>query len=942
MDDFLLRELRRSRSGRMRDIVETIRRDQMALVTGSPADVLVIQGGPGTGKSAVGLHRVTWLVDNDHFRPEDILVVGPHASFLEYVGRVLPTLGTRNVTAVQLSRLWDGEIRGTDSAQARRVKSDGRMAGVLRRRVESECRPEALDALTTAPSDERDEPAFTVVVGSTTLRVPRSEMLNLLGEARAGAGAYRVRRNRFRDQLVDRLLRALAETGARRGLDSTVRRDLERNRQVTALVERTWPQLSPEEALRSLLDSPDKLRECASDVLDDEEQAALRRPRADRAAEDPWTLDDLVCLEELRFLLADDTPKRYRHIVVDEAQDLTPMQARSLRRRCPTGSMTVLGDLAQATGPHPYTEWTPLGGLLADRGAWQVAELNTSYRVPAEIMDFVAPLARAIAPSLPYPVAVRRAGGEAVRVVPTTPEQLLDEVVRRTALLTGTDEQQHRRSIAVIVPAGAPWLDELRERVAGPGALGPDGQPVASVLVTAQAKGMEFDHVLVLEPAAITDDGPTGLRRLYVALTRSTQTLTVLHTAPLPPALAGGGPGPLGQPVALPVGSTVRVRVLGPGAGPRLKVQALSPATDRALFLVQHHGSRPPTARTVLDAWVVHHEPRATLLSAGDFGRRPVSVGMAPRYAAALGVLGELAGGGALPHDAAARLSELKGMANRCLRRDQADWLSVWQLLGSPGTARLQILRDLARDTREAVVPGSTGPGAGLAAGPASELASELARSGWADALADAAQRLARTPAPAVEPAVEPDVQPAAETAFEPGTETGTETDEKEAAPVPETVTPADQRPAPSDSLVAELTAAVGTERNCNTHEAVRLELMAALFRAGLRPSDSPIADVSRLGEDGLFLYEVLGPDLVTYPDLRAGAVRLLEVDHASAAKAARRYLVLSGPPAQEWVADVVLEVFGVHLLWRTPDGWGGADKETALGPGSSAAGRVS
>jgi hypothetical protein len=291
-DDFLLRELQRSRRGSMRDIVETIRRDQMALVTGSPSDILVIQGGPGTGKSAVGLHRVTWLVDNGHFKAQDVLVVGPHQRFLEYVSQVLPTLGTRNVNAVQVTRLWDGEILGTDTPTARMVKSDERMAAVLRRRVEIECRPEAVDEFTTTASYEGAKPELTVTVGSTTLRVPRSEMLSLLEDVRQGDGSYRERRDRFRGLLVDRLLRELVAVAPRRSRDDTIRRDLERNRQVERLIERVWPSPGAREALRTLYDSEDLLRTCAEGILDASEQAALRRPRADTADADPWTLDD--------------------------------------------------------------------------------------------------------------------------------------------------------------------------------------------------------------------------------------------------------------------------------------------------------------------------------------------------------------------------------------------------------------------------------------------------------------------------------------------------------------------------------------------------------------------------------------------------------------------------------------------------------------------------
>ncbi|MEU6232242.1 AAA family ATPase [Kitasatospora sp. NPDC047058] len=533
VDDLLLRDLQRSRRTRMRDIVETIQPDQMALVAGPSTDVLVVQGGPGTGKSAVGLHRVTWLVDNKHFRAEDILVVGPHRRFLEYVGKVLPTLGTRDVTAVELPLLWPGGVRAEDEPPVRRVKSGERMAEVLRRRVEGHCRPTAVDAAMTAPADEQAEPVFTVVLGSAPLRVAASEVHRVFEDARNGPGHYRARRDRFRDLLVDRLLVALQEGFPQRARDRTVRRDIERHRQVAALVERAWPPLSPEEALRSLLNSPGKLAECASDVLDAEEQALLRRAPAERAEDEPWTLDDLVCLEELRSLISGETPQRYPHIVVDEAQDLTPMQARSLQRRNPKGSMTVLGDLAQATGPHSYGDWERLGRILAGAGGWHLEQLTTSYRVPAQIMDFVAPLARAVAPSVPFPAAIKEADGDAVRIVETAPWQLLAEAVGHAARLAGSDGRT-QRSIALVVPDDSDWLQQVRLLVDSTAEMTEEVREAVTVLTAGEAKGMEFDHVLVLEPATITARGPEGPRQLYVALTRSTQTLTVLHTSPLP------------------------------------------------------------------------------------------------------------------------------------------------------------------------------------------------------------------------------------------------------------------------------------------------------------------------------------------------------------------------------------------------------------------------
>ncbi|MDH6189401.1 DNA helicase IV [Streptomyces sp. CZ24] len=537
-DDFLLRELQRSRGGRMRDIVETIRRDQMELVTNAPSDILVVQGGPGTGKSAVGLHRVTWLVNNEHFKAQDILVIGPHQRFLDYVGQVLPTLGTRDVNAVQLDRLWEGEVSGADSPKARLVKSDERMAAVLRRRVESDYRPEALDSVTAAPSFQGDEPGIVVNAGSTTLRVPKSVVLGLLEQAHAGDGPFRERRDRFRGLLVDRLLQELADIAPRRGQTGTIRRDLERNRRVERLLERVWPSPGPREALRSLYDSADLLRECAEGILDADEQAALLRARAATADADPWTLDDHVCLEELRLLISGETPPRYGHIVVDEAQDLTPMQARSLRRRSAVGgSMTVLGDLAQATGAHIPAGWDLLGALLSDHGDWNVAQLTTSYRVPAEIMEFVAPLAREIAPDLPGPRAVREAGADAVRTVATEPWKLLDDTVAHVARLVRTSDGSTPRSVAVIVPDDSDWLDAISRRIDEGGDIAEPYREAVSVLAATQAKGMEYDHVLVVEPATLAERGPAGLRQLYVALTRSTQSLTVLHTR-----RAAGGP----------------------------------------------------------------------------------------------------------------------------------------------------------------------------------------------------------------------------------------------------------------------------------------------------------------------------------------------------------------------------------------------------------------
>ncbi|MEW2260075.1 AAA family ATPase [Streptomyces sp. NPDC047869] len=930
-DDLLLRDLQRSRSGRMRDIVETIRRDQMALVTEAPSEILVVQGGPGTGKSAVGLHRVTWLVNNDHFKARDILVIGPHQRFLEYVGQVLPTLGTRDVNAVQLSRLWDGDIRGTDSARTRLVKSDERMAAVLRRRVENEYRPGALDDLTTPPSFEGDEPAFVVTAAGTTLRVVRSEILTALEEVRQGGGSYRERRDRFRGLVVDLLLRELVAVAPRRSRDHTIRRELERNRRVERLIERVWPSPGPAEALRTLYDSPQLLRACAEGILEDVEQDALQRPRAAKADEEPWTLDDRVCLEELRYLIAGETPRHYGHVIIDEAQDLTPMQARSLRRRLAAGgSMTVLGDLAQATGPHAYTDWDRLGTLLSDHGDCRLAELNTSYRVPAEIMRFAAPLARAVAPTLPYPEAVRAAGDDAVRLVETEPGSLVAETIAHIGHLTGTTDVQNLvRSVAVIVPDDYEATGEIDRGLDEADGITAEERQAITVLPASQAKGLEFDHVLVVEPSAIAGHEPAGLRLLYISLTRSTQSLTIMHSSPLPAVLTGADdrPEPFPTPPSegaeaagtLEIGAELRVRVVSISGG-RYKAEAVQGAHALPLYVAVRKDAVAPAIGTELDVWVMRRTANATFVTPDDSGRQPISPTMLRRYLDAVGVVDELTRAAA-PDDARARVSELKGMATRCMKLDQRDWLDVWRVLGSPDKASLGRLQNLAVSTNHALKAGTFDPDLFRA---------ELASSGWADALTTARkvleERVAVVEGQVALPEVT-EVEPQIGITQTDITQTA-ESEEKE----PGSMATVAQSPQQAGDLLHHLEEAVTADRRCKTHEAVRLELMAALLRADLQPENSALVDVSCVTEQGLSLYEVLGAGQSSHAELRAGAARLLEIEYALSAKGDRRYLVLSGPPGEAWSAQAVRDVFGVDVIWRTPAGWDGNEAKAALG----------
>ncbi|MFF0206082.1 HelD family protein [Streptomyces sp. NPDC005017] len=524
--DPLLDELDRARDGVMHDIVETIQRDQLRLVSEQPQGVLIIQGGPGTGKTAVGMHRVSWLLDNRHVSRGDILVVGPSRGFLDYAGRALVELGSEGVTMLELPALWAGADARRDRHEAAVVKSDARMARVLGRAVDNHTTTQAdrLEALVGGTE-------FVFELRGREVVVPVAELAAVAEEALTGDNPYRVRQQGCVQRLVQRL--AQSYVGLLPGpADTDYFTEIRQLRPVNRLLRRIAPELSARDVLRRLLSGGAALAAAADGILTPAEQAALTTrqdgPARGRGAEE-HSLEDLVCLDELDHLLSGRPERTYGHVVVDEAQDLTPMQARSLARRCPGGSMTILGDLAQATGHVPHQDWEELGTTLTGRDGWRVAELLTGFRVPGEVMDFVRPLGSHCAPGVGVPDSVRLTGTEVAVVRADAPAELAAE--RALAVATGPYGASSGRTTAVIVPHEGTWKDAVTVAVAGQGSV--------TVLTAEEAKGLEFDHVVVTEPAAITADDPAGPRRLYVALTRCTQSLTVVHQRPLPRWIGG-------------------------------------------------------------------------------------------------------------------------------------------------------------------------------------------------------------------------------------------------------------------------------------------------------------------------------------------------------------------------------------------------------------------
>ncbi|MDT0423639.1 HelD family protein [Streptomyces evansiae] len=501
----LLAEIERPRSGPLRDIAATLQPEQDALVRARLDVSVCVQGAPGTGKTAVGLHRVAYLLYAHPRRLSraGVLVLGPNPAFLRHIAEVLPALGESGVRQSTLTALFDhGPARTTDPAPAARLKHDPRLATVLHR---------ALHALTAAPGDA--DASLTVPDGSALWRVDAEAVREALAPIRTAVGdgtlPYRAGRERFRARLLA-LVRARAERRAGPRTAAWERR-VAHGRPVRTLLDTLWPQARPEDVLRAALAQPELY---AAGLLDADACEALRRPATSRAR----TAADLVLLDEAAGLLAH--PPVFGHIVVDEAQDLSPMECRAVARRLgAAGSLTVLGDLAQGTTPWAARDWpTHLAHL--GRPATAYTELTTGYRVPAPVLDLASRLLPRIAPTLRPPRSLR-AEPTALATTRATDPATLAAAVRRALERPGT--------VAVLC------AEELPVRAM----LGAHGLPPTDRLAVVPAhlaKGLEFDHVVLHDPAAVRASTPRGDQLLYVALTRAVTSLHILH----------GGPSPLG------------------------------------------------------------------------------------------------------------------------------------------------------------------------------------------------------------------------------------------------------------------------------------------------------------------------------------------------------------------------------------------------------------
>ncbi|RVW00480.1 HelD family protein [Rhodococcus spongiicola] len=579
----LLAALEAARTGHMRDIVETIQSEQDTIIRSNHKSVLVVQGGPGTGKTAVALHRAAYLLYTyrQQLEKSGVLIIGPSETFLDYIGQVLPSLGETGVLLSTIGDLYPG-VRATreDSLEASELKGSLSMIDVLKKAVR----------------DRQEVPSKPLELRFDTypITLDRKIVTRARGRARSSRRPHNLARPIFVAAAIEALAEQFASTlGANivddgnllsRGDIADIRDEMREDAAIMEALDALWPDLTPQQVLTDLLASPERLASAAPDLSEDERTTLLRagfgfsaadaplldelaellgvddaaeRERAQRRwraqiAEAQGALDiltgsapqdledeldpeilmayDLIDASQLaerqdhghQYTTAEraaaDRSWTYGHVIVDEAQELSQMAWRMLMRRIPNRWMTLVGDTAQTGDPAGSSSWQDaLGPYVAQR--WKLTELTVNYRTPSEIMDLARRVLEEIDPDQTVPQSVRESGfAPWAQFVDTS--DLLDVVRSRVAEETGPG--------LTAVLAGHDQVERLAD-------LRSD---TVSVLTVKDAKGLEFDSVIIVEPQDVLDGSPRGINDLYVALTRATQRLGIVHARPLPTVLS--------------------------------------------------------------------------------------------------------------------------------------------------------------------------------------------------------------------------------------------------------------------------------------------------------------------------------------------------------------------------------------------------------------------
>ena len=510
----LTTEIERPRVGPMRDIVATIQPEQDELVRADLDATICVQGAPGTGKTAVGLHRAAFLLylHRERLRKAGVLIVGPNRAFLHYIAAVLPALGEIDVAQSTIEDLLPTPVRGTEATEIATIKHDARMATVLHRALWSRLR--------------KPEEPIVVSDGAYRWRISVDALRRIVDDVRREEPPYGVGRERVRARVISLLLRqAEARSGESPG--EPWQRRMGKVKPVVEFLDHCWPAVTAEALIFDLLSDAGRMRAAARNDLTADEQAALVWATAPRSARTTkWTAADALLIDEAASLI--ERPGGFGHVVLDEAQDLSPMQCRAIARRTEHGSITLLGDLAQGTAPWAARDWQDSLTHLGKPGS-SVVPLTVGFRVPAVVLTMANRLLGSLDVDVPAATSLRSDGALAVRPA--------GDLVADT-VATVQNALDIEGSIGVIAPDAR--VPALTAALAAAGIATGDAEDDVrvSVLPATIAKGLEYDHVIVVEPVEIVEAEPRGLNRLYVVLTRAVSRLDIVHKRELPAALA--------------------------------------------------------------------------------------------------------------------------------------------------------------------------------------------------------------------------------------------------------------------------------------------------------------------------------------------------------------------------------------------------------------------
>ena len=530
VSDAVLDELDKGSSGSLKEIIKTIHASQHEIISAKRGGLHVIQGAPGTGKTVVGVHRASWLLfpgNDENLKAEKTLFVGPNMSFIRYIENVIPSLGDEKIIYKDLSKLGPNlSVTGNEDRKLAKLKGDLRMKSLLVQAIRDRVRLPEADVIFNPPGQGR-----SISLPAEGIRIKIEELLDesVLGE---GRNSYNSSRTSFKVWLLNSVNATLKENYQSES-NSSRNTPFVKEGELESLVERGWPSISAPSFLRDLYSNQGRLITAGKELdFQVRELLLLAREQSPQISKEPWTIADIALLDFLENQLqGTNTSDQFDYIIVDEAQDMTPMQLESIRRRSGSGDILLMGDLAQSTGPWVHSSWKVIADCL-NKPIERMDELEFGYRVPKQVFEYASRVLSYINPELKSPRLVRDVANSPTDIIASNYAQLIDVLIED--LIERTDPSAHS-GLIIGDNQVAPLVAALTEANVEFSLL-ENNSPIKglNIVPVSRQKGLEFDDVILFEPKEIIYIPEIGLRQLYVAITRSLRGLRMYATQELP------------------------------------------------------------------------------------------------------------------------------------------------------------------------------------------------------------------------------------------------------------------------------------------------------------------------------------------------------------------------------------------------------------------------